>query len=216
MIEKILVRSVSESSMPSVSLQLIYDNNGETSAENKVFSFFREIYGELPLKDKELTEEEYDTIAHAAEVTAAVKKGLNLLSFSSNSEAMLAVKLRRRGVSADVAEEAAAFLSRHGYINETGDAKREVERCLRKHWGLSRIVAHLKSKGYDEQTVNDIETDLENEDFSEHCAKLIEVNYDEIPEDPHERRKLIASLARHGYTMSEIEAGIKLFKHYAV
>lgn len=212
---KILVKSVSESSTPTVRLQVIYTDE-DNRIENVVLTFLRELFSVTFKSGDELSEEEYSAMTHAANVTAAIKKGLQLLSFSANSESMLAVKLRRRGIDGNDAREAAAYLGSHGYINEDGDAKREVERCLRKHWGAARIIAHLKSKGFDEQTVSNIEAELENEDFSIHCAKLIAMSYCEIPEEPSEKRKLIASLARHGYTMSEIDAGIKQFKGNAV
>lgn len=217
---RIKVKSVNNAPVATVRLQICResDDRGVRTAEteNKLFSFFKELVETLPIENSEIDEDGYCKLEAAAEVTSAVKKGLTVLSFGSNSEAMLVLKLRRRGVKREYAEQAAAYLKKHGYINESGDAEREVERCLRKHWGLIRILAHLKSKGYDEQTVTVAEEMLSNEDFSAHCAKLISLNYSELPIDIKEKRKMISSLVRYGYTMSEIENAIDLVKRNAV
>lgn len=217
---KIKIKSVNNAPVATVRLQICRElgDSGacETETENKLFTFFKELVDALPLENSEIDEDEYCELETAAEVTSAVKKGLTVLSFGSNSEAMLVLKLRRRGVKREYAEQAAAYLKKHGYINENGDAEREVERCLRKHWGLIRILAHLKSKGYDDQIVNVAEEMLSNEDFSAHCAKLISLNYSELPTDVKEKRKMISSLVRYGYTMSEIENAIDLVKRDAV
>lgn len=208
----IKVRSVNNAPVATVRVQLI----NESETENKLFTFFKEFVKALPLENCEIDEDTYNELEEASKVTEAVKKGLTVLSFGANSEAMLAMKLRRRGVSREYAERAALYLKNHGYINEDGDAEREVERCLRKHWGLIRILSHLKSRGYDDQIINNIERSLSNEDFSARCAQLVSLNYPELPEDIKERRRMISSLVRYGYTMSEIDNAIRLVRNGSV
>lgn len=209
---RIRVKSVNNAPVATVRLQL----SCESGTENKLFTFFKELVKALPLESSEIDEDAYNELEEAAEVTEAIKKGLTVLSFGANSEAMLAMKLRRRGVRREYAEKAALYLKNHGYINEDGDAEREVERCLRKHWGLIRILAHLKSKGYDDQIIDNIERSLSSEDFSARCAQFISLNYPDPPEDVNERRRMISSLVRYGYTMSEIDNAIRLIRESSV
>ena len=184
--------------------------------EIKELYLLRDLVSDLPCEGDILDIASCNALIDASHDTEAVKIGLNILSFGANSEAMLITKLRRRKISPQSAARAAEYLKLRGYINDSSDVKRETERCLRKHWGLLRILAHLKSKGYDEQTLDDVERALSSVDFSAQCAELIMNNYSELPKEAGERRRMISSLSRLGYSIEEIDRAMRLVRNNAV
>lgn len=160
-----------------------------------------------PMKGR-VTQDDYESLELAAQVYSAVRRGEGLLSYGSNSARALAHKLTQRGYARELAEEAAAILVAKGLINEQKDLLREVERCLGKLWGASRIRAHLWSKGYGEAARNCLEDLFEEVDFVENCQKLIQKRYGEPPCEREEIRRMTVALARYGYSIQEIREAI--------
>ena len=188
----------------SVSLE-----NGE-HCENRSFLLTAGQYCELNLKKGEISEEEFDRLESASRFCMAVRCGENLLSYGANSVQTLARKIMRHGYSREEAMEAAKHLESIGLINESEDLRREVEKCLRKHWGAGRIRSHLWSRGYDRETLESLPALLEEIDFSEHCAELMRKHFGGLPETKEERNRMTASLYRYGYTLGEIKEAMKL------
>jgi len=123
-------------------------------------------------------------------------------------------KLRHRGFSDEVAEYAASYMQKNGYLKENNDAEREAECCVEKLWGKKRIMMHLHQKGYDGEAFAAAMAYLETVDFVELCVKLIRQKYRTLPKDEKERQKVIAGLVRHGYTFSEIKDAAKIVEYY--
>ena len=96
-----------------------------------------------------------------------------------------------------------------GLINESEDARREVEKCLRKLWGARRIQAHLWSRGFEAEAMAELPAILADVDFVSNCVKMIQKHYGSAPTDPAELRRMTASLARYGYSMGEIREAIR-------
>ena len=120
-----------------------------------------------------------------------------------------------KGISADIAEEAVSEIEKKGYLDDAASAAREAERCVAKKWGARRISAALYQKGYDGEAVKQALYALEDSgvDFAENCAELIRTRYDELPDDPNEKRKLYASMMRYGYSSSEINSAMDILKN---
>ena len=184
--------------------------DGENT-EKKVFHLLSSQYSSLSPSKGEITEDLYETIAEASRFCDAYTKAMNILAFAPCTEKALILKLRRRGFEADLATAVAHEMAIKGYISDSDTAERELERCLAKKWGPRRITAHLHSKGYDDDTLILIEDAMENVDFGELCFELAQKKYDEIPEDPRERQKIIAALSRYGYSMSDIKYALSKF-----
>lgn len=181
--------------------------SGEHREERRLL-LTTEQYCELKPCRGEISEEFFETLESAAELCAALRCGENLLSFSANSVQLLTQKLMRRGFSRDVAAAAAERLAEMGFINEAADLRREVEKCLRKLWGAKRIGSHLWSRGFGSKAMATLPALLEEIDFSANCAALIRRHYVGIPTDPDEHRRMVASLSRYGYTLTEIRSAI--------
>ena len=104
------------------------------------------------------------------------------------------------------------MLSRSGYVNEDNSCVREAEKCLSKLWGKKRIVSHLYSKGFSEISIHQALDELGEIDYTENCKKLILRDHKRalstVREDKAATSKLIAALARMGYSFSEIKSAL--------
>ena len=155
----------------------------------------------------------YDNVEYAARLYAAQKRALQILSYGSCSEKMLCRKLVMKGVERGVAEDAVAELCERGLLDSSASAVREVEKCIAKLWGRRRILASLHEKGYSDRTIKEAMSALAEVDEVELCVHRIEKQAGEIPTDPTERKKLIASLERYGFSSSQIrEAFTRMLK----
>lgn len=177
--------------------------------EQKNLPLTAEQYYEIKPTKGEISEEMYERLEEASMLCQALRCGEHLLSYGSNSMQTLARKLTQRGFSRDVAQNAAARLSDIGLIDEKQDVRREVEKCLKKLWGAKRISAHLWSKGFAQESMEALPEILSEVDFAANCATLIRKHYGEIPDTPDDFRRMMASLARYGYSVGEIKEALK-------
>ena len=185
------------------------DLSRQPSREIRELVLMTEHYALLRPAKGVIGEDEFRALEDAAHLGEAVRAGMRILAFGANTKRTLADKLCKRGVSRDVAEAAAEQLSVRGYISEREDAVREAERNVRKMRGRNRIRAILRAKGYDDAAVAAAERYMDDVDFAELCARLIERRYLSQLDDAALRRKLAGMLMRNGYTMSEIRAAIR-------
>lgn len=176
--------------------------------EERRLTLSTEQYCELKPARGVISEELFDRMEEAATLCAAIRSGENLLSYGSNSVQMLTQKLMRRGYARDVAARAAEKLQGMGLIDEGSDLRRELEKCLRKLWGAKRIQSHLWSRGFGAQMMAELPELMAEIDFAKNCEALIRKHYVGIPTDTDEKRRMIASLSRYGYTITEIRAAM--------
>ena len=169
-----------------------------------------EIYIELGLAKGECSRELYDALEREAEIYTAYRRGLAILGYGACSKRMLTSKLISKGIDRSIAGIAVEKIESRGYIAEDASARREAERCAAKLWGESRIRAHLNSKGYGKDAVDDAMFSLEDAgvDFEENCVRLVESKCKCIPTDKLAMQKLIASISRYGYSLSEVKNAI--------
>lgn len=151
----------------------------------------------------------YDTLLEASQVCRCYLKALNILSFGDNNMYSLKVKLIRRGFSPEVAEKTVAMVAQKGYVCEENVAAAEVKKCISKLWGRTRILAQLHAKGFDSDSIDKAMLLVENTDFAENCYLLADKKFGRVPEEPRERQKMAASLARYGYGPDEIKFAMK-------
>ena len=206
---RILLRSLrAENNGAQITVGITLENGEES--ESRSFTLTSEQYCALNLKKGELTEEAFEAIETAARLCGAIRCGENLLSYGSNSVKNLSVKLMRHGYTREEATAAAEHLESIGLIDEEADLRREIEKCLRKHWGGGRIRSHLWGKGFKRETLEAVPSLLEEIDFAEHCVALIRKHFGGAPSDREERNRMTASLYRYGYSLSEIKQAFRL------
>jgi regulatory protein len=121
---------------------------------------------------------------------------------------MLCTKLVSKGFDKEIAQIAAARVAEQGFLCESISAQREAERCAAKLWGPVRIRAHLGSRGYGKDAIDGAMFSLEDAgiDYVESCQRLIESKYKKLPSDRTELQKLIASVCRYGYSLSDVKS----------
>lgn len=179
--------------------------------EQKSLPLTAEQYYEIKPTKGEISEEMYERLEEASLLCQALRCGEHLLSYGANSMQTLARKLTQRGYSREIAQNAAVRLCDMGLIDEKKDVRREVEKCLKKLWGSKRISAHLWSKGFANESLEELPVILGEVDFSANCAALIRKHYGKIPEAPDDFRRMMASLARYGYSAGEIKEALQFF-----
>jgi SOS response regulatory protein OraA/RecX len=179
-------------------------------SERRRFVIPSAAYIELGLAKGECTRELYDTLEREAEIYVAYRRGVSILGYGACSKKMLTSKLISKGIDRSIATIAVDRIEARGYIAEDASARREAERCAIKLWGESRIRAHLCSRGYSSDAVNDALFSLEDAgvDFEANCVKLVESKCKCIPTDRLAMQKLIASVTRYGYSLGEVKNAI--------
>lgn len=181
--------------------------------EKKKFLLSTTQVADLGLRVGDCERECYDAVEYAAKLHFAIKRALTTLGYGSCSEKMLCRKLVMKGVERGVAEDAVAELCERGLLDSSASAVREVEKCIAKLWGRRRIVATLYEKGYSDRTIKEALSVLAEVDEVELCVKRLEKQASEIPTDPTERKKLIASLERYGFSSAQIrEAFVRILE----
>jgi len=116
--------------------------------------FFELGFPHFPCGKVEISCGKLDEIEYLAEKTAAIKRGLYILSFADNTKKSLVRKLIMKGFSKEIAADAADHLEKTGYINETEAAKTlSHDMAQKKLYGPRRISAALYEKGFSRNAV---------------------------------------------------------------
>lgn len=207
------VEIVSLSAVGEDSIAVCFEICDGEHCQKEKFIVGAEPVARLRLKVGECSREIYDRVAEDAEIHFALKRGLNILAYGSCSEKALMQKLKMKGVSSEIAKRVACELVRRGYMDPHADATREAQRCLSKLWGKKRIICELHKKGYSDRDIHGALYSLEDAevDFAEICAERLKRTADCIPTDPTERKKLISSLCRYGFSGEDIREAFKIF-----
>lgn len=203
---KIDIISVSAMSEGAEMLLTVRISNDEGNCERRKFLIFTNQYLELGLKKgAALSQEEFDELERCSKECLAIRKGMDLLSYSSSSKRRLVQRLRSKGIERESAENAAQHLEDIGAINEEYDVERQLDLCLRKLWGKKRIYHELIAKGYERNCVSLALESVTKEQMIENCTALLRKKHRTLPSDPNVRKKIAASLSRYGYTFDEIK-----------
>ena len=172
------------------------------------FVISTDAYTRLNISKGECNREKYDEIESEAKIHSAFKRGLYLLGFGASSKKNLLSKLIAKRFDKESAEIAVDRIEACGYLCESASASREAEICAAKLWGETRIRAQLMQKGYSKESADEAIYALLDSgiDFEENCKSLIKKKCDPLPSDRTEMQKLIFSLMRYGYSISQIKS----------
>ena len=216
-IDKIPFASIISVSSPEGRSELLVRVQLESSygREEKAYLVPMEMLDSLCLSFKklplEIDEDTLDALCECDEVAHALRRAYGIISYGSCSYRRLAIKLRDKGVDPGIAEIAIGIVKKKGYIDEEDLARRVCELCVKKYWGKSRILRKLREDGYCEEAIENAVSYLEEVDFPEQCAALIEKRYMYIPTDRYEMQKMFASISRYGYTGAEIREAVRIY-----
>ena len=187
-------------------------SDGGKDCVRERFTISSKQYLEMGLSKGECSTDVYDLVAYASEVWSAVKRGMSILSCCACSEKALRMKLVSKGFSKESAAQAVGNLVASGALRAEDDAILTAQKMVDKLWGKKRIIAGLYEKGYSQKAIGAALAALEDNqvNYVENCRALIEKRYSELPKNASETQKMISSLGRYGYTLSEIKAAIEL------
>ena len=200
------ILAVENGEAAEISLEL---SNGRASQQIKgtvSAAMFAELGLPLSLKEPfSIDRERCEEILRCMKLYAAIKKGICLLGYASNTARTLSHKLKTKGYPDDIAEEAVAYLKEKGYIRERDDAILFAEHLTRhKLYGKNRIRKEMFVKGFPEDVIREALETLEI-DFSEICAKRIRsMGGSGIFDNAAEKNKAISALMRYGFSVQEI------------
>lgn len=103
------------------------------------------------------------------------EKALHLLEFRSHSEKELKDKLLRYGASTEHIEDTLEFCRRYGFVNDSEYAKAKAKDLLNlKKFGLRRIRNELKSKGIDDNLIDEAIEELELDKLESNLKTMVE------------------------------------------
>ena len=179
--------------------------------ERRKLLIFTNQYLELGLrKGMILDEDTFDALEKCSRECLAIRKGSDLLAYSSSSRKRLIDRLKNKGIDRETAESAASHLAKIGAINEDLNAEHEVSSCLRKLWGKKRIYQELLAKGYEKEHIANAIEDISKDQMIENCVALFRKKHKMLPDDPNVRKKIVGSLVRYGYTFDEIKRAFEI------
>ena len=204
-------RLSSDNSLIGITVNISFGDAPEKN-DKRYMIITEKCYRELELKKGRMTHAQFEEAENDANICDAYRRGIRMLEYGAKSKGVVAYRLREKGFSVRVADMAAARLEKDGYINETEDAIRIAELCIKRLWGSKKIKAHLFCIGYRGEALDVTDEMLDSMDFSEVCAKYIEKKYKEFPRDKKEAEKVTAALMRYGYTSSDIKNAVKILK----
>ena len=122
-------------------------------------------------------EAEFEGEDREKQLAKAFQTVCNILGYADQTENKLREKLRQRGYSSSVTEEALARARELGFLDEYRLALRRYRYLAEvRLLGEARIRAELRQYGFQPETVAKLDADSEelcDIDFAENCAKLL-------------------------------------------
>ena len=181
--------------------------------EKRKFLLFTEQYLELGFcRGAVIDADTFDKLEEMSKRCVAMRKGSDLLAYSSSSRVRLAQRLRQKGIDRESAEDAARRLEELGLIDEESDVDSLVTTCLKKLWGKKRIYRELCAKGYDRDIIASELEGVDEETLVNNCVALFRKKHKVFPSDPETQKKIIASLVRYGYSFGEIKRALQIIE----
>lgn len=151
-----------------------------------------------------------ERIRQCSEISCAYFKACRLLGYSACSIMGLKRKLREKGFSAEASHIAVNMVCEMGLIDEEAFAMREAELCLNKYWGERRIISKLREKGFGAPAIESVRDFLLFYDFEKRCLQIAKKKFGKKPVAKEDFSKIYGSLARLGYSGSQINYALKI------
>lgn len=157
-----------------------------------------------------ITEEQLDTLLAASQYNRARERALYLLGLRDYACKELEQKLYTEA-DPDVAAAVVERLRQVGLLDDERYAAR-LARSLSevKHYPRRRIEQELRHRGIDPLTAQSAVEELDSEDFEQALALLERKYYNKLS-DPDSRRRVIAALARRGFSYGAIRRAMDAF-----
>ncbi len=180
--------------------------SGDELSDNLDFLISRENWLDMKLAvGDEIGKSEFAALTRAGVMLRAISRTLKILSYSDHSRNALIRKLANFGFERDIAEDAADYAEKHGYINEKEQACRAAEMYVKnKYWGKKRIAAELMSRGYSKESILFAASSITNEEYLNALKKIMRRKFAAATEGTQLSREMLSYFARLGYSITEI------------
>lgn len=190
-----------------------YKINMELS-ENEHYEFILspEQYKEYGTKTGEtIGEETVQAMRTDMQFYSAVRRAYDILSYGENTKNQLVYKLVKRGFKRPLAIQVAEYMKEKGYIDEREQLlSYSNQLATKKYYGRERILAEVMKHGFQRDYVESVLMEsLKEVDFVANCAYLIRRKYGQVPKNIDEYKKMLASLIRYGYSISEVKLAVR-------
>ncbi|MBQ6207418.1 MAG: regulatory protein RecX [Oscillospiraceae bacterium] len=152
----------------------------------------------------ELDDETLKRLREAAGVSNIRAKAAEMIAKRPLSRAALTRKLTEKGASPDEAGSAAEWLASIGALNDEDYAASLARECAAKGYGPAKIRSKLYEKGVPRELWDAAMSDLP--DAAAQIDAYLSRKLLGAAPSPDEKRKITASLLRHGFAWDEIRA----------
>lgn len=161
---------------------------------------------------KELEEAEIQNLRKAAGQMSAKMRAVRIVSASSVSKSDLQRRLVQKGEKQSDAQQAVAWMSDLGLLDDEKTARQVVERCIAKGYGLARAKQAL----YEKQ-IPKTYWDAALFDYPDQQDKILSFLQSRLKENWNEKdlRRVTDALLRRGHSYQEIRKALQEFSENA-
>jgi len=157
---------------------------------------------------------EWDALCELSDTHRAREKALYYLSLRDYGSGELVQKLCRAGIARELASDTVKRLAQSGLIDdERYAAALARDMSSRKLYPKRRIAASLKEKGFSSDVIENALCELPEEETQQALELLIKKGYNGKSEGVP-RDKLLAKLARYGFSYSVSRRALELLEDY--
>lgn len=163
---------------------------------------------------KEFSQQTEGHYTERSEFRKARERAMIFLSYADYTKKSMIEKLTDCGFDDEAVEYAVSYLIDRKYIDEKKYLKSICTYFAeKKKYGRNKIIASLHTRGFSSEILSENLYEILSEfDFLQICLYHIEKTKNLDLSDKKSRDKLIASLVRKGFTLSEIKEAIQLCK----
>lgn len=149
-------------------------------------------------------------MTQAEEQIQADEVVVRLLGRREHSALELKQKLRQRGFTSDVIEQALSKAQEHGWQSDRRYTEVWLRQAVMSGNGWLKIKAKAASKGIDEDLLNSVAA-AESPPWQELCfERLCKKFGEQPPQTPKERDKIMRHLLNRGFRFDEIKAALAM------
>lgn len=154
---------------------------------------------------QETDDETLEALQLSSEMENAFNKALSYVSLRRRTEKEVRLKLREKGYLNSVIDAATGKLKDYGYIDDTKYAEDYVA-MYKSRFGEIRLRAELRRLGIAEKTVNDVLSELDEDEIYQSALSAAE-KY--LQSHDFDRPKLSRHLAAKGYSYGVVGRAIR-------
>ena len=151
---------------------------------------------------REVDEETFEEMLLENQKKLAKQQALRILSSSSKTRKELINRLRQKKFTQDAVDYAMNFVDKYEFINEEDMAEKLVSGVYKhKKYSKKKIQNELRQKGIDYEVINELVSDIDDEEEYENAMHFAQKKYKSISAKDNEtiKKRLISALSYRGF-----------------